>query len=40
MAFEYGAKTYRFGAGLDEAEAKQAVTAIKKRCRIQESVMT
>lgn len=34
MAFEYGARTYRFGTGLDEVEAKQAVTAIKKRCRI------
>ena len=37
IAFEYGAKTYRFGAGLDEAEAKQAVTAIKQRYRIPES---
>ena len=35
IAFDYGAKTYRFGAGLDEAEAKLAVTAIKKRHRIQ-----
>ena len=40
IAFEYGAKTYRFGAGLDEAEAKQAVTAIKKRYRIQDSATT
>ena len=31
VAFDYGARTYRFGAGLDEAEAKQAMTAIKKR---------
>ena len=30
IAFDYGTKTYRFGAGLDEAEAKQAITAIKK----------
>ncbi|HWF62125.1 MAG TPA: hypothetical protein VN666_17710 [Nitrospira sp.] len=37
IAFDYGAKTYRFGAGLDEVEAKQAVIAIKKRHRIQES---
>lgn len=36
IAFEYGARTYRFGAGLDEAEAKQVVTAIKQRYRIQE----
>lgn len=36
IAFDYGAKTYRFGAGLDEAEAKQTVTAIKKRYYIQD----
>ena len=40
MAFEHGARTYRFGTGLDEVEAKQAVTAIKKRCRIQHSATT
>jgi len=40
IAFDSGAKTHRFGAGLDEAEAKQVVAAIKKRCRIQESVTT
>ena len=40
IAFEYGEKTYRFGAGLDEAEAKQAVTAIKKRYCIQDSATT
>ena len=40
IAFEYGARTYRFGAGLDEAETKQVVTAIKKRYRIQESATT
>jgi hypothetical protein len=28
IAFDYGAKTYRFGAGLDEAEAKKLVVAI------------
>lgn len=28
VAFDYGAKTYRFGSGLDEAEAKLAVDAI------------
>jgi hypothetical protein len=33
IAFEYGGKTYRFGAGLDEAEAKQVVTAFTQRCR-------
>lgn len=38
IAFDYEARTYRFGAGLDAAEAKQIVTAIKKHCRIQESV--
>jgi len=33
IAFDYGARTYRFGAGLDEAEARQAVNAIKQRHR-------
>jgi hypothetical protein len=37
IAFEYGAKTHRFGIGLDEAEAKQVVTEIKNRFRIPES---
>jgi hypothetical protein len=37
IAFDYGARTYRFGTGLDETEANQAMTAIKKRCRIRES---
>ena len=37
IAFDYGARTYRFGAGLDEAETKQIITAIKKRYRISES---
>ena len=32
IAFDYEAKTLRFGAGLDETEAKQVVTAIQKRC--------
>lgn len=36
IVFDYGAKTYRFGAGLDEVEAKQTVTAIKKRYYIQD----
>jgi len=40
IAFDYGARTYRLGAGLDEAEANQAVTAIKKRYRIPESKTT
>ncbi len=40
IAFDYGAKTIRFGAGLDEAEAKEVVTAIKHRYRIQESTRT
>ena len=40
MVFKYGAKIYRFGAGLDEVEAKQAVTAIKKRCRLHDSATT
>ena len=37
ILFDYGARTYRFGAGLDEGEAKQVVTAIKQRYRIPES---
>lgn len=37
IAFDYGARTYRFGVGLDEAEAKEVVTAIKQRFRIPES---
>lgn len=40
IAFDYGARTYRFGTGLDEAEAKQVVTAITQRHRIQESATT
>jgi tetrahydromethanopterin S-methyltransferase subunit E len=40
IAFDYGARTYRFGAGLDEAEAKQIVTAIKQRYRIPERTKT
>jgi len=40
IAFNYGARTYRFGAGLDEVEAKQIVTAIKQRYRIPESART
>lgn len=34
IVFEHGARTARFGAGLDEAEAKQVVAAITKRFRI------
>lgn len=37
IAFDHGKRTYRFGAGLDEAEAKQIVTAIKQRFRVPES---
>jgi hypothetical protein len=33
IAFDYEGKTRRFGIGLDETEAKQAVAAIKKRWR-------
>ena len=40
IAFDYGARTYRLGAGLDDTEANQAVTAIKKRYRIPESKTT
>ena len=37
ISFEHGARTYRFGAGLDEGEAKQVVAAIKQRFRIPDS---
>ena len=40
IVFDYGARTYRLGAGLDEAEAKQVVAAIKRRYRISESTGT
>lgn len=31
IAFDYGAKTIRFGAGVDEAEAKQILAEIRRR---------
>jgi hypothetical protein len=31
VAFDYGAKTYRFAEGIDEAEAYQLVLALKRR---------
>jgi hypothetical protein len=31
IAFDYGAKTYRFGAGIDEAEANDLVRQMKER---------
>jgi hypothetical protein len=31
IVFDYGAKTYRFGGGVDEAEARQLVSVIKDR---------
>ncbi len=40
IAFDYGARTYQLGAGLDETEANQVVTAIKKRYRMPESKAT
>lgn len=40
IAFEHGAKAYRFGAGLDEAEAKHVVTALNQRYRIQNRAST
>jgi hypothetical protein len=40
IAFDYGAKTIRFGTGLNEAEAKEVVTAIKQRYRIQGGTRT
>lgn len=37
IAFDYGGRTIRFGAGLDDAEARQVVAAITQRYRISES---
>ena len=31
VAFDYGAKTFRVGAGIDEAEAKRIVDALRAR---------
>ena len=31
IAFDYGARTYRIGAGLDEAEAQQIVASLSKQ---------
>jgi len=31
IAFDYGARTYRFGSGIDEAEATQLLEKIKER---------
>lgn len=36
IAFESGAKTCRFGTGLDEAEAKEVLESLKRRVRIAE----
>lgn len=32
IAFDYGAKTFRFGAALAEAEAKQLLQTLHTRC--------
>jgi len=37
IAFDYGAKTYRFGRDIDEAEAKEIVKTIKNRFKIQDT---
>ena len=37
IAFDYGAKTIRFGRDIDEAEAKYIVSAIKSRFKIQDT---
>ena len=37
ISFDYDAKSNRFGAGLDEAEAKQTMAVLKNRYRFQES---
>jgi hypothetical protein len=40
IAFDYEARTVRFGAGLDGVEAKEVVNAITQRYRIQDSAKT
>ncbi|HKY71877.1 MAG TPA: hypothetical protein VJL88_08145 [Nitrospira sp.] len=37
IAFDYGAKTYRFGSGLDDAESKLIINAIKSRFKIDDT---
>ena len=37
IALDYGAKTYRFGRDIDEAEAKEIVKTIKNRFKIQDT---
>ena len=37
IAFDYGAKTYRFGIGLDESEARHIVAKVKEQFKIPES---
>lgn len=39
IAFDYGAKTYRFGTRIEEAEAKQIIQAIKHRFTIPEDAL-
>ena len=34
IAFDYGARTYRFGGGVDEAEANQIIATIKERYKL------
>ncbi len=31
IAFDYGARTFRIGSGVDEAEAKQVILIIQQR---------
>jgi hypothetical protein len=31
IAFDYGARTFRFGSGVDEAEAKQILAEIQQK---------
>jgi len=34
LAFDYGSRTYRFGSGVDEAEANQIINTIKERYKL------
>lgn len=40
IAFDYGVRTVRFGAGLDEAEAEEVLATITQRFHIQEGRKT
>ena len=40
IAFDYGARTFRFALGLDEAEAKMLVAELKRRAKVQQAAVS